>query len=90
VFVPAPQPGQHLDPLLGIPDLQVLDEQPHLDLFADQPAGHRVAVATDVNQAALIDLHPQSLARLQPPHRQRSQHRHLLSQPRPPPGVELL
>ena len=90
VLVPAPQPGQHLDPLLPVPDLQVLDEQPHLDRLADQPTGHRVAVAADVNQAALIDLHAQPLARLQPPHRQRPQHGDLLGQPRPPPGVELL
>ena len=88
--VPTAQPGQHLDPLLAVPDLQVLDEQPHLDGLADQPAGHRVAVAADVDQAALIDLRPQPLARFQPPRRQWSQHRHLLGQPCPPSGVELL
>jgi len=71
LLVPAAQPRQHLDPLLAVPDLQVLDEQPHLDRLADQPAGHRVAVAADVDQAALIDLRPQPLARLQPPRRQR-------------------
>jgi hypothetical protein len=68
----------------------VLDEQLHLDVLADEPAGHRVAVAADVNQAALVHLHTQPLARLQPPRRQRSQHRHLFGQPRPPAGVELL
>jgi hypothetical protein len=68
----------------------VLDEQPHLDGLADQPAGHRVAVAADVDQAALIDLHAQPLACLQSPRRQRTQHGDLLGQPRPPAGVELL
>jgi hypothetical protein len=90
MLVPAAQPRQHLDPLLRVPDLQVLDEQPHLDGLADQPAGYRVAVPPDVDQAALIDLYPQPLARLQPPCRQRPQHRQLLGQPRPPAGVELL
>jgi hypothetical protein len=39
-LVAAAQPRQHLDPLLGVPDFQVLDEQSHLDALADQPAGH--------------------------------------------------
>ena len=87
--VPAAQPGPHLDPPPRVPDLQVFDEQPHLDGLADQPARHRVAVAADMDQAARIDLHAQPLARLQPPRRQRPQHGALLGQPRPPAGVEL-
>jgi len=71
MLVTSAQARQTLDQLLGVPHLQVLDEQAHLDLLADQPAGHRVAVAADVDQAALIDLRPQPLARLQPPRRQR-------------------
>jgi hypothetical protein len=88
-LAPPAQPRQHLDPPLGVPDLQVLDEQPHLHLLADQPAGHRVAVAADVDQAALVHPRPQPLARLEPPRRQGPQHRHLLRQPRPPAGVQL-
>jgi len=89
LLVPAPQPGQHLDPLLRVPDLQVLDEQPHFDVLADQPARHRVTVAADMDQAARIDLRAQALARLQPPRRQRLQHGALLGQPRPPARVKL-
>jgi hypothetical protein len=89
LLVSATQPRQHLDPLLRVPDLQVLHEQSHLNTLADQPAGHRVTVPPDVDQAPLIDLHLQSLARLQPPRRQRPQHRLFLRQPRPPARVEL-
>jgi hypothetical protein len=71
LLVLAAQPRQHLDPLLRVPDFQVLDEQPHLDVLADQPAGYRVTVAADVDQAARIDFGPQALACLQPPRRQR-------------------
>jgi hypothetical protein len=59
-------------------------------VLADQSAGHGVTVAADVDQATLIDLHAQPLARLQPPRRQRPQHRQLLGQPRPPARIELL
>ena len=89
LLVPATQPRQYLDPLLRVPDLHVLDEQPHLDVLADQPAGHRVAVTADMDQAALIDLRTQPLARLQPPRRQRPQFHYLLGQPRPPARIEL-
>jgi hypothetical protein len=57
-LVPAAQPRQHLDPLLRIPDFQVLDEQPHLHVLADQPARHRVAVPPHMDQAAAIDPYP--------------------------------
>jgi hypothetical protein len=89
VFVAAAQPGQHLHPPSGIPDFHVLDRQPYLNVLTDQPAGHRVAVAADVDEAAAIHPQPQPLARLQPPCRQRPQHRQLLRQPHLSPRVEL-
>jgi hypothetical protein len=61
------QPGQTLDLLLGIPDLDVLGVQAGLDPFPDQPAGHRVGVAGDVDGAPAIDPHAQPFTGLQPP-----------------------
>jgi hypothetical protein len=78
MLVPATQPRLLLQQLLGIPDFHVLGIQPHFDLFADQPAGHRVAVALDMNHAALVHATAASLARFQPTRRQRSQQPHLL------------
>jgi hypothetical protein len=90
LLVSAPQARQPFDQLLGIPDFHVLGIQPHLDLLADQPARHRVTVPLDVNQAALVHATPPSLARFQPPRRQRPQHRQFLRQPLTPAGVELI
>jgi hypothetical protein len=89
-LAPPAQPRQHLDPPLGVPDFQVLDEQPYLHLLADQPAGDRVAIAADVDQAALVHARPQPPARLQPPRRQGPQHGDFLGESRPPAGVQLL
>jgi hypothetical protein len=54
VLALAPQPGQPLDALLGVPDLDLLGVEASLDPLADQPAGHRVDVAREVNGAALV------------------------------------
>jgi len=89
MLVTPPQARQTLDQLLGVPHLQVLDEQAHLDLLADQPAGHRVAVAIDGNQAATIHAGPHPLARFQAPGRQRPQPHALLGQAFPTAGIEL-
>jgi len=69
VVAPATQTRQTFDLSLGIPDLDVVGVQTRLDPFADQPAGHRVGVASDVEGAATIHTHPQAFARLQPPRR---------------------
>ncbi len=90
VLAPAPQPRQRLDQLPGVPDLDPLGVDPGLDPLADQPAGHRVGVPLDVDRAAAVHPHPQPLARLQPPGRQRPQQGQLLRQPSPPAGVEPL
>jgi len=49
MLVAATQPWQTLDQLLGVPHLQVFDEDADLDALPDQPARHRVTVAADVN-----------------------------------------
>jgi len=69
LLVPASQTRQALDQLLGVPDLQVLDIQPGLDLLADQPARHRVAVPLDMDQAALVHATTPPLTGFQPPRR---------------------
>jgi hypothetical protein len=69
VLVSAPQARQPFDQLLGIPDFHVLGIQPGLDLLADQPTRHRVAVPLHVDQAALVHATALSLACFQPPRR---------------------
>jgi hypothetical protein len=61
---------QALDQLLRVPHIEVFHEEADLDLFANEPTGHRVAVAVDVDQAAAIDASQNALASLQAPGRQ--------------------
>jgi hypothetical protein len=61
----APQPWQPFDAVLGVPDLDVLGAEAGLDPLADQPAGHRVGVAGDVDGTALVHPYLPSLTRLQ-------------------------
>jgi hypothetical protein len=89
VFAPTPQPRQFFHALLGVPDLDPLGVQAGLDALADQPTGHRVGVALDVDRAAAVHPQPQPLARLQPPRRQRPQQRQLLGQSPLAVGIEL-
>jgi len=88
-LVPAPQTRQPLQPLLGIPHVQMLGVQPHLDHFADQPARHRVGVPLDVQRAAAVHATADLLERLQPQHRQRPQQRALFLQTLHTPRIEL-
>jgi hypothetical protein len=80
MLAPATQARQRLHYLLPVPHLQPLGVHTHLDLFANQPARHRVGIAAHVDRAAPVHPHPQPSARFQSPHRQRSQQRHLLGQ----------
>ena len=61
MLAPAAQPWQPLDQPLGVPHLDVVGEQPRLDPLPDQPAGHRVGVADDVDRAAAVHPHPDAL-----------------------------
>ena len=84
------QTRQRLYQPLRVPDLDALRVQSGLHPLADQPAGHRVGIAPDVNRTASVHADPKPLARLQPPRRQRLQQRQLLGQSRPPARIQLL
>ena len=62
VLAPATQPRQALDQALGVPDLDVVGEEAGLDPLPDQPAGHRVGVADDVDGATTVHPHGDALA----------------------------
>jgi hypothetical protein len=89
LFVPSVQPRQCRHQLLGIPDFQVLQVNPHFHLLTDQPTVHRVDVVLHVDQAAARYRHIPPLATLQPPRRQRSQHDLFLGQALRPADVAL-
>jgi hypothetical protein len=82
VLAPASQSRQALDQVLGVPDLDVVGMQAGLHPFPDQPAGHRVGVADDMDGAATIHPHPDALAGVEALPRQRSQQGQFLDQPR--------
>lgn len=73
VLAPAAQARQTLDQALGVPHLDVVGEKPRLDPLADQPAGHRVGVAADVDGAAAVHPHPDALVGAEALSRQRPQ-----------------
>jgi hypothetical protein len=78
VLAPAAQPRQALDQALGVPDLDVAAVQARLDPFPDQPAGHRVRVAADVDGTATIHTHGDTLAGVDALPGQRTQQGQLL------------
>lgn len=88
VLAPPPQPGQALDLLLAVPNLDALGVQAGLHPLTDQPAGHRVNVPFHPDGTARLHPYPQPLSCLQTAVRQRPQHGHLLGQASLPPGVE--
>lgn len=69
LLVATPQTRQPLDQMLRVPDLHPFGIKPRLDHLADQPAGHRVAVPLQVNQAARIHATGPLLTRFQTPRR---------------------
>jgi hypothetical protein len=89
VLAPAAQPWQTLDQALGVPDLDVVGVQAGLHPLPDQPAGHRVGVAADVDGAPGIHPHLDALAGVEALPRQRSQQGQLLDQPRLPAPIPL-
>ena len=64
--------GKRSTSRLGVPDLQVLDVEPDLDLLADQSAGDRIGIAVHVDQAARIHPGIETLATLVTVVRQRT------------------
>jgi hypothetical protein len=89
MLAPATQPRQPLDAALRVPDLDVVSVEPRLDPFADQPAGHRVGVAGDVDGAAGSHSHLHALTCVQALARQRPQQGQLFRQPRLPAPIPL-
>jgi hypothetical protein len=59
------QTRQRFQLLLGVPHFDPLGKQTSLHTLADQPAGYRVGVAANVDGAAPVHTHAQSLARFQ-------------------------
>jgi len=90
VLAASTQTRQQLHPLLGVPHFDPLGIQTSLHPLTDQPTGHRVSVAANVDRTAPVHTHAQSLARFQATRRQRTQQRQFLFQPRPPTRVGLL
>jgi hypothetical protein len=80
VLAPTAQARQRLHQTLPVPHLQAFGVQPSFDTLADQPTGHRVGVAFDMQRAARVHTHVQTFAGLQPPRGQRPQLRQLLGQ----------
>jgi hypothetical protein len=89
VLAPPTQPWQPLDQALSVPDLDVVGVEAGLHPLPDQPAGHRVGVAADVDGAPGIHPDLDALAGVEALPRQRSQQRQLLDQSRPPALVPL-
>ena len=89
MLAPAPQPRQPLDQALGVPHLDVVGVQTRLHPFADQPAGHRVGVAADMDRAAAVHPHADALGGVEALPRERPQQAQLLDQSRPPALVPL-
>jgi len=69
------QPRHPLHQRVRVPDLDLLDADPRLDVFADQTRRHRVRVITYLDRAATPHTHPPPFLRLQTPGRQLMQHR---------------
>jgi hypothetical protein len=82
VLAPATQPRQAFDQALGVPDLDVVGEEAGLDPLPDQPAGHRVGVADDVDGATTVHPHGDALAGVEALPRQWPQQGQFLDQPR--------
>jgi hypothetical protein len=85
----ATQARHPLQALLGVPNLDLLHADPHLDLFADQTRRDRVGVVFHANGASPPHAHLGTLQTLQPLGWQRPQVRHLLGDLGHPAGIPL-
>jgi hypothetical protein len=82
MLVASDQARQRVHLRARIPDFHTVGMQPGFDLFADQPAMHRVGIAVDVDQAAAVHAHRQAQATVQALRRQVSQHGEFRGVPR--------
>jgi hypothetical protein len=74
---------------LGVPNVEVVGVDANLDPFADQPTGHRIRVAADVDRAAALHTHRHTLTGIEPLCRQRPQQGQLFFQPLHAPLIAL-
>jgi hypothetical protein len=74
---PTSEPRQGVQFPGPVPDVEGLGPDVDIDLFADQSAGQRVGVATDVDRAARVDPRLEPSGHLQPSGRQGRQDSHL-------------
>jgi len=70
MFASAAQPRQAVDLTGAVPDVEMVDPDVNVELFADQAAGQRIDVAADVDRAAGIDLRLDPPRHLHAPRRQ--------------------
>lgn len=75
------QPRHPLHEAVGIPDLHLLNAQPHFDHLPDQPRWHGIGIVPHLDRAAPAHPDPPALLRLEPPCGQRSQQGQLRRQP---------
>jgi len=58
---------------LGVPHLDLLSADPHLDVFPDQTRRHGIGVVPHLDRAPTLHPCPPAFPALQPPRRQRTQ-----------------
>lgn len=81
------QSRQRVDVLVRVPDFDTVCKQSRFDLFADQPAVHRISIAVDVNQAAGVDAAGHLQATVEPSIGQCAERRRLFGEAVAPAGV---
>jgi len=82
MFVASDQARQRVHFRSRVPDFHTVGMQSGFDLFADQPAMHRIGIAVDVDQAAAVHAHRQAQATVQALRRQVSQYGEFRGVPR--------
>jgi hypothetical protein len=89
MLVLATQARHPLYQVFGIPHLDLLQDQPHFHVFAQQPRRHRGGIVLHADRAAPPHAHAQPLQRLQPLVGQRPQVAHFVGDLGRPPAIPL-
>lgn len=87
MLAPPTEPGHGVDLPGPVPDVEGLGPDVDIHLLADQSAGQRVGVASDMDRAPRIDPCLEPSGHLQPTNRQGRQHGHLFSETLLPVGI---
>jgi hypothetical protein len=80
MLAPTSESRQGVELFGPVPDLECFGSDMNINLFANQSAGQRVGIATDVDRATRIDPRFEPSGHLQPSGRQRRQHGHFFSE----------